>query len=176
MKPRGAKLLAAFLPVLVLTASSALAGPTQLAISLTPKKSSSEQKREDSGNITQQQTLFQYTVKLTNRSFDAATGLSAQCRIFVRNDAGKGAPSQQQLTRQEFTAAIPDIPRSGTYSFDTQAVTLQKSTLDGGWHYTNGKRNKSEDRVAGVWIRILQGDRIVGEYINPSTLAAKEKF
>jgi len=164
---------AVFLSSLVL-GQAAHAGMTQIAISVSPKKSAGQEKHAN--NVTQQETLFQYAVKLTNKSFAAVSGLSAQYRIFIRDDSGKGSVSQQKLKREEFTATIPDMPNAGTYTFDTEAVKLHKSLLDGDRYYLNGARNKSEDKVAGVWIRIFQGDKVVGEYINPSTLATKEKF
>jgi hypothetical protein len=163
-------MLAAFL----LWGSLAHAGTPKIGIAVNPSKESGEKKH--SGNVTKEATLYQYTVKLTNSSFAAVSGLSAQYRIFVRDDSGKGTVSQQKLKRLEFSAAIPDMPNLGTYSFDTEPVKLEKATLDGGWYYLDGKRNRSVDKVAGVWIRILQGDKVVGEYINPTTLAAKEKF
>lgn len=167
---KAAGVLAAFL----LGVSLAQAGTAKISIAVSPTKESGEKKHK--GNVTKEATLYQYTVKLTNSSFAAESGLSAQYRIFVRDDSGKGAISQQKLKRQEFSAAIPDMPNLGTYSFDTEPVKLEKTTLDGGWYYRDGKRNSSADKVAGVWIRILQGDKVVGEYINPTTLAAKEKF
>ena len=150
------------------------AGPTRIEVAVTPKKENGEKQRAN--NVTKQETLYQYTVKLSNRSFAPAAGLSAQYRIFIRDDSGKGVASKQKLKRQDFSAAIPDMPNNGTYSFDTEAVSLEKSMLDAGWSYTNGKRSQSADKLAGVWIRIFQGDKVVGEYINPTTLAAKEKF
>ena len=150
------------------------AGTTKIEITVSPKRQNGEKKQ--AGSVTKEETLFQYNVKLANDSFAAVNGLSAQYRIFIRDDSGKGAISQQKLKRQEFSTAIPDMPNGGKYAFDTEPVTLEKSTLDGSRYYINGSRNRSEDTVAGVWIRILQGDKVVGEYINPSTLAAKEKF
>jgi hypothetical protein len=159
---------------LLLCAPPVHAGATKINISVTPQKDSGGKKRN--GNVMQEETLFQYAVKLTNASFAAVSGLSAEYRVFIRDDSGKGAVSQQKLKRQEFSAVIPDMPNGGTYAFDTEPVKLQKSILDGNRYYVNGTRNTSQDKVAGVWIRIMQGDKVVGEYINPSTLAAKEKF
>ena len=171
MAARAAGLLAVFLCCAPLAHA---AGPVKIDIAVIPKKENGDKKR--SGNITKEETLYQYTVKLANGSFSPAAGLSAQYRVFVRDDSGKGTNSQQKLNRREFTAAVPDIPNLGSYSFDTEPVKLEKATLDGGWYYLNGQRNRVADKVAGVWIRVFQGDKIVGEYVNPSTLAAKEKF
>lgn len=174
MKIKGATLVAAFLSALILCGQPVHAGTTQIAVTVNPKKKSGEKKSTNS--VTKEETLFQYTVTLANKSFAAVSGLSAQYRIFIRDDTGKGSVSQQKLKREEFTAAIPDMPNAGTYAFDTEAVKLHKSTLDGDSYYVNGARNKSEDKVVGVWIRIYQGDKMVGEYVNPTTLATKEKF
>ncbi|MGH8047200.1 MAG: hypothetical protein ACREKL_08135 [Chthoniobacterales bacterium] len=174
MRIKCAALAAGFLSALFLCGQTANAGTVQIAIAVNQKKEAGDKKR--SGNVTQEETLYQYTVTLTNKSFAPVSGLSAQYRIFVRDDSGKGAVSKQKLKRNEFTATVPDMPNGGTYSFDTEGVTLQKASLDGGWHYTDGTRSRSADRIAGVWIRIFQGDKIVGEYVNPSTIATKEKF
>jgi hypothetical protein len=174
MKIHRAAIVTGFLTVLCLCGQTTLAGTTQIAVAVNPKKDSGEKKK--AGNVTEETTLFQYAVKLTNKSFAAVSGLTVQYRVFIRTDEGKGSVSQQKLKREEFTAAIPNIPNNGTYSFDTEAVTLHKATLDGGWTYTDGKRNKSADKIVGVWIRIFQGDKVVGEYVNPSTLTSKEKF
>lgn len=166
--------VAALIAGTFLGALPAHAGPTQIAVQAAAKKEDGEKRTK--GNVTHEEKLAQYTVKLTNKSFAPASGLTAQYRIFIRDDSGKGAVSQQKLKRQAFSATIPDMANNGTYSFDTESVKLQSSMLQGGYYYLNGNRNQSSDRLAGVWIRILQGDKIVGEYINPSTLAAKEKF
>jgi hypothetical protein len=148
------------------------AGTPKITIAVSPKKQAGEEKTK--GNVTHKETLFQYTVKLTN-SFTPASGLTAEYRIFVRSDSGKGAMSQQKLKRQEGSSSVPDLPGMGTFSFDTDPAKLESATLDGNFYYINGTRNRSADKVAGIWVRVLQGDKVVGEYINPSTLA-KEQF
>lgn len=160
--------------LLLAVGNLAWAGPARIEVAVVPKKESADEKR--SRNVTHEATKFQYSVTLTNRSFADVSGLSAEYRIFVRSDSGKGAVSQQKLERQEFRAEIPALPNNGRYSFDTEPVTLKTSQLDGGWYYTDGSRSKRQDKVAGVWIRILQDGKVVGEYLNPTSLASREKF
>ncbi len=138
MRNKGAKLAGLFFAFLI-CGSVAHAGTMKIAIAVTPKKENGEKKR--SSNVTKEEILYQYVVKLSNSSFAPLTGLTAQYRVFIRDDSGKGAVSQQKLKRQEFSTAIPDLPNLGTYSFDTEPVNLEKATLDGGWIYTNGHRN-----------------------------------
>jgi len=162
---------------LSLCGSSAFAGSNSVAVEVTPKKENGEKKRMQ--HTTVAETLVQYTVKVTNLTFSPLSGLSAQYRVFVRDDSGKGTQSQQKLKQKAFSAIIPDIPgrnNNGVYSFDTEPVKLEKAVLDGNYYYVDGSRSQSADRVMGFWIRIFQGDKMVGEYVNPASLSAQEKF
>lgn len=153
---------------------SALLGATRIEVAATPKKEAGEGRRQ--GNVSKEVTEVQYTVKLTNRSFADVKGLRAEYHIFVRGDSGRGSSSDQKVRRQSGQVPLPDLINNGTHSFDTEPVKLVSTQLDGGWYYQDGKRNKSAEKVVGVWIRILEGDKVVGEYINPTSLATREKF
>lgn len=150
------------------------AAEPKVAITATPKRESGEKK--SSGDVTREETICRYTVKLANGAFAPASGISAQYRVFVRDDSGIAATTRQALKRYAFTTAVPDLAPGDTFSFVTEPVKLEKSTLAAGCHYRSGKRWQTADRVIGIWIRVLQGDKIIGEYINPTTIASKEKF
>jgi hypothetical protein len=158
----------------IVTTHLAVAGPTKIDVGVNPQKD--VESKTHKNNTSKEVTTYQYSVKLSNRSFADVNGLTAEYRVFVRDDSGKGTVSQQKLKRNEFQATIPAIPNNGTYTFVTEPVKLESSQLDSNWVYTDGKRGKSQDKIAGVWIRIMQGGKIVGEYVNPSTIATKEKF
>jgi hypothetical protein len=150
------------------------ASPARVEISAMPRKETKERDRE--GVTSTAEKSFQYSVKITNRSFRDVSGLRVEYRIFVRNDSGKGAVTQQKMSKQAFKLDLPAILKHGEFSFDTEPVSLKSSKLDGGWIYKDGSRSKVEDRVAGIWLKVFQDGNVVGEYMNPTSLKSKESF
>jgi hypothetical protein len=43
-------------------------------------------------------------------------------------------------------------------------------------YFLNGANPKAEDSLAGIWVRMYQNGKIVGEFTKPSNLASKEKW
>jgi len=148
--------------------------PARVEISATPQKDAKDKER--SGNKIKAEKSLQYSVKILNRSFRDIAGLTAEYRIFIRNDSGKGAVTLQKMSKKAFKLEIPSILKHGEFAFDTEAVLLKSTQLDGGWVYTDGTRNRIEDRGAGIWMRVFQDGKVIGEYMNPTSLKNKESF
>lgn len=61
--------------------------------------------------------------------------------------------------------------------FQTNPVKLETASLIGNKYFINGASNQVKDKVAGLWFKAFDSDgNKIGEYINPSTIATKQKW
>jgi hypothetical protein len=85
----------------------------------------------------------------------------------------KIAPAQQQ--RRSGSISLGSLRAHEKKSVTTDPVELKKSNLGGDWYYPGNERQKAQDSLAGLWVRVYQGGQIVTEYANPSILM-REKW
>ena len=114
-----------------------------------------------------------YEIMLENRRFQPLTQLQARYMVFYTTAelGSKEAPLQQH---QNGSFSIDVLQPQEKKQFTTTPIDLNKSHLVGRRHYVNGGRMKAEDALVGVWVRVYQGERIIGEYANPSTLMKEQ--
>lgn len=114
-----------------------------------------------------------YDITVENKRFQPLTGLEVRYIVFFTTAklASKDAPLQQHESGSFSIEALRPHERKG---FATTAIELDKSHLVGRRHFTNYGRMKSQDSLVGVWVRVYQRGRIVGEYANPSTLMKEQ--
>ena len=128
------------------------------------------------GDATEATEKWVFETKITNASFKPSPALHAEYIIFVeRQELGK-KKGLERLERVTGKAEIEPMPVQGTSLFTTDAVALNEQALSGSFHYRNGGLIKAKDNIKGIWIKLMDGTRVAGEYVNPSTLQAKEKW
>ncbi len=111
-----------------------------------------------------------YAVNVTNRSFSAQPALQARYVLYVERQKLGEKIGTEKTDRIKGTSAIEGIAPKASISFDTTSIKLSEETLSGNWIYANGGRMKAADKVLGIWIKFFDGDKEVGEYMNPTTL------
>ena len=125
------------------------------------------------GHRTMAKENWSYEITVENRRFQPLTGLEARYMVFYTTAelGSKEAPLQQHQSGNFAIDALRPQERKG---FTTTPVELDKSHIIGRRHYVHGGRIKAEDTLVGVWVRVYQGERIVGEYANPTTLTREQ--
>lgn len=107
-----------------------------------------------------------YSVTVENRRAEMVEGLHADYRIFTED------AQQRMYVAAGGKAALAPLPKWGKVDFKTSAVTVSK-TKD---RYTRESWANPSIELAGVWVRIYQGDLLIVEFSMPESLREKEKW
>ncbi|MBV9009988.1 MAG: hypothetical protein JO354_12605 [Verrucomicrobia bacterium] len=150
------------------------AAASDIEIHVTPKKLDATQpQNEANGTRTVSSERWNYEVTLENKSFRPLSGLEARYIIFYKTEQlGSKEPAEQQ--RQSGTFSLDAMQAHEKKTFTSNAVELKHSHLTGHWFFPAGERIKADDTLVGIWVRVYQGDQLLGEYANPSTLAREQ--
>jgi hypothetical protein len=134
-------------------------------------------KRSLKNQVSYEEILATYTVKISNTSFmKDAPPLVAKYRIFVKRDNGLKNPREEKPVRIPGEAVVPAVKSGEKYTFQTESVKLVKAALDPKFYYTNHAQQSTADKLVGIWLRLFQGDHMVGEYALPASLAKSGGF
>jgi len=132
--------------------------------------------RSDSTTTTEQ---WGYAVTVENQGFKALTNLDVQYIIFYKHEElGIKGPPRKLTKKGAYT--IASLESLGKTSFDTDSVTLKKTTLvgsDGGYlYFTNGAKPTASDSLSGLWVRVFQNGNLYAEYAYPAGLSSSERW
>lgn len=145
-------------------------------IAITATRKNLDQKRDrDSGNKTVTTKDIVYDVTLQNKAFKPATDIEVRYMIFYK-DAKAGSTEKLTEISTKGSQKVEDIAPNRSISVQTEPLKLTTEQLDPNWYYGNGGKNKSEDRVTGIWFRVYSGGKMVSEYANPSTVAKRQPW
>jgi len=119
-------------------------------------------------------TTVVYELKLQNQTLADLSQLTVNYILFVeRQKLGARLDQPSAIDRVTGTQNIDTLSNRAPQNVTTSEVTLKKETMGGGWTYNNGGRLRAEDNVVGVWVRVLQGGQVIGEYANPATVTKR---
>jgi len=142
-----------------------------------------EKKRTDAGagrpmgSVEQKkETKWLYQVKVANNSFTADPALQARYMIFLQRQNMGGKMNETTIESVKGSAPLQAVAAHGNASFQTSEFTLKEQVLAAGWVYASGGSTKAQDGIAGVWIKLFDGDKLVAEYKNPSTIDSKQQW
>lgn len=156
-----------------LMVGSAFAAPQELEITANKRKMDSKKQVTESSTMTSERWAYKTT--LTNKTFKPIQGLKVDYRIYIEKDSFKDVPPKLIATPGSTTIASLDANRK--FTFETDSVEIKMSTLRSGWDWTgNNPKEKSEDEVVGIWIRVMRNGELVAEYMKPTTLKNKAKW
>ncbi len=115
-----------------------------------------------------------YAVKVQNRTFGEVPELDLQYVIFVERQKIGEKKDKDTIERIPGSAKIkPFTPKEPSQIVPTSEFELHKRELVGGFYYPNGGREKVEDNIVGVWIKVMKGGEAIAEYANPSTITKR---
>ena len=120
-----------------------------------------------------------YSVTVENQTFKALTNLQVKYIIFYKHEQlGIKAPPRKET--KSGASTIAQLDSLGKTSFDTDSVTLSKTSLNGpagGYTYfANGAKSTAADTLSGVWVRIYQDGSLFAVYSYPAGLTTTEKW
>lgn len=118
---------------------------------------------------------WQYVVTLENKAFDDMKDLEVDYIIFFKQEE-LGSTGPAATKRQAGKTSIQVLKGHDKTEFRTDPVELVQAALSGGYYYKNGAKNTADANMAGIWIRVSQGGKVIAEYTRPSNLASKEKW
>lgn len=128
------------------------------------------------GGAANRSETWHYQVKVQNDGFKPTAALQAKYIVFVeRQELGKKIGTET-IEKVNGTATLQPMATGATAQFTTSDITLKESSLIGNSFYLNGGRIHAKDSIRGVWIKLFDGTKEVDQYVNPSTIATKEKW
>ena len=152
-----------------LTFNAAAELPGKVQISAQKKHGELEKGKVGSqGTQAKSKNLQSYAITIQNTTKAELKNLRLDYLVFVeRQELGqrKGEETVERVTGTKMVDSLVREPVTIT----TDAVTLGTENLVGTYHYKNGGRIKAEDSLIGVWVRISQDGKLVGEYALPTT-------
>jgi hypothetical protein len=157
--------------LLALFAVSSRAQISDVEIHCVPKKvDASANQNSASGSIMRAKERWSYDVTIENKTFKDLSGLEMKYVIFFKQEklAVKDAATTR---RQSGSVTIGLLKPHEKKSVTTNSVELDKTQLVGNYYYPDGGRQKAQDTLGGLWVRVYQNGQQLVEYANPSTLA-----
>jgi len=118
-----------------------------------------------------------YNVVVWNKSAKDYGKLEFRYIIFRKQAmAGSKSGGYKRVRSTGSVKASLELKSHDKFTFTTDAVDLKKSQLQGGWTYANGAPPRTYDGLEGIWIRVFDGDKQVGEFVSPQGLDQKERW
>lgn len=116
---------------------------------------------------------WSYRITISNLTRNDLTGAQVEYRIvyddqveFVRTAVSPGKGRNQQEGQ---AIDLPDMSFNDQIEFETPSLTLQTYKYEP----PRAEREYARDTVKGIWIRVIKGGEIIGEYqSNPSSMAS----
>lgn len=145
-------------------------------VKILPSVTKLDSKKATGGNVSTESKSIAYTVDVTGSSFSEMKDITVKYNIFyeVVELGEKGDPEVKMTSGSH---VIASLPANRSVQFKTVPVKLEKASLDPGWYYSSGASSKARDKVLGVWFKAFDASgKQVGEYINPGTIAKKQKW
>ncbi len=117
-----------------------------------------------------------YDVTMVNKSAKDYGNLKIKYIIFIKDAKEGGKPGDTRLVRKQGETTADAIKAHAKFAFQTNKVEVKKTQLQGGWTYVNGARPRAADSLAGIWVRVYDGDKQVAQFSNPPTIQTREKW
>ena len=115
-------------------------------------------------------------IKVENRGFKPSPAMTAKYIIFVRRQELGQKAGSDHFDQIKGTVEIAALKTGESASGYTSEIDLRHQSLEAGWHFRSGGSAKVEDGISGIWVKLFQGEKAVGEYINPPNVSAKFKW
>jgi hypothetical protein len=111
-----------------------------------------------------------FDLSVQNPSFTDLKELTVNYIVFVeRQELGSRPTEPGHIERITGAQKVASLSTKAPLNIVTSDIVLRKQSLTGGYTYPNGGRIKAEDSVAGVWVRVMQGGQVIGEFASPAS-------
>jgi hypothetical protein len=159
--------------LLLVTTFPAFAQLRDVEITVNRNKLDEQKKRASYETLTAMQIA--YDVKVRNKTFRDLENIEIKYMIFYE-EAMHGSREKPALSYVKGKEAVGLLESHSEVSFLTTPVTLTKSELDGNAYWASGASNRSKDAIKALWFRAYADGKLVGEYVNPSTITKKAEW
>ena len=160
--------------VLALIALPAFAQASDFEITVQRKKEAENSAKHGAVQKTSQGWIG--NVKIENCGFKPAQEIQARYMIFVKRQHAGQKQGEDQIEKMKGEYRIAELKSGANVVFPTSEVNLRHSQLDGNYYYIGGGMSKTDDGIAGIWVKLFKGETLVGEYMNPPNLTTKFKW
>ena len=116
---------------------------------------------------------WKYDVTLENKTFKEMTNVEIKYIVFYTQEHF-GSKDPASARRKNGSLSFPSIKPREKKSFSTEPVELKKAQLNSGWYFADGGKEKAQDALTGIWVRVYQNGEQFAEYANPSNLTKEQ--
>lgn len=118
-----------------------------------------------------------YNIQIKNDSDLDLNDLEVEYRYYIfKNQVGADKRSDGNNMRVTGDSTITLLAKRSEIKIETKKTEMKETDLESGYRWANGGKSKSKDQLDGIWIKLYQGDKVIAEFANPSTLPRKEKW
>lgn len=117
-----------------------------------------------------------YKFSVQNHSRMQLDDLTVEYRIFWTDDRANTKTKKLPQLRVEGRTAMGSLDQRESAEFATKTITLRSTELQPGRRYAGTGKRRVADALAGIWIRVMQGDTLLEEYASPTKLTKEEKW
>ena len=158
----------------------ALIPATSLAfddVQITPSRTKLDSsKNRNKGNVNSESKDIAYTVKVNSSSFKELKDVTVKYKIFYQV-VELGSKSEPEIKLSAGSHTIPSLLTNKPVEFETDAIKLEKASLDPGWYYANGASSRAQDKVVGLWFKAFDSTgKQIGEYCNLNSATKNKKW
>jgi len=132
----------------------------------------SSQRSETAARITTMEQ-WGYVIKVTNTTSLSGQNVRCEYRLFVRPASSPGAatPKNAYLSSKAGKHLIGNLIARGADNFRTETIDTMVIELKPGYVWTETNNNDAiTDKLEGIWLRVYQNDKIIGEYLSADSL------
>src|SRR6187431_3072053 len=119
--------------VVVLTGADAFAAPLNLEITSERRRFTVEKQQTESTNSSSEK--WGYKVVVTNKAFKAVESLDLVYRVYKMDESRH--TTESKLLATPGSVAIASLKPGEKFTFNTEPVLLNSSSIKGGWVYTD---------------------------------------
>ncbi len=166
----------AFLVLVMLLSTLAVSSAIDDVQMLPTRKKLDEDKARTSSSTSVKSKQIIYSVKVNSRSFKELKNVTIKYNIYYEVSQ-LGSTAKPEVKSASGSHAFESLLTNKPVEFDTTAIQLSQSTLDGGWYFGNGADATAKDKVVGLWFKAFDAEgKLIGEYTNPPSVATKQKW
>lgn len=148
---------------------------SDVEIHCVPKRmDASANQNSAAGSIMRTKERWAYDVTIENKTFKDLSGLEMKYVIFFKQEK-LGSRDAAASRRQNGSLTIGSLKAHEKKAFTTDSVELANTHLAPNYYYSDGGRQKAQDTLGGLWVRVYQNGQQLSDYANPSSLA-REKW
>lgn len=147
-----------------------------LAIEIEKRRLAGEETNTESTHIERESVVF--TVETRNRASRSLSGLEIRYQILIwDDDHGTAKDREIEVTRVTGKRPLASLASGERFSFTTDPLVTEAGGLRDDWTYTDSSlKNRAEDEIKGILVRIYRNDTLVAQASYPDGLFSRYEW